>query len=76
MQLPSRSNRAIAVIAVDPDGRTYRIEQRRQLGADEDAPGAFLYCCLPEGQIVDHIAYGTYQLPDGTIVRTRRPRMA
>lgn len=76
MHPPSRSTRAIAVIAVDPDGRTYRIEQRRQLGADEDAPGAFLYCCLPEGQIVDHIAYGTYQLPDGTIVRTRRPRMA
>lgn len=68
--------RPIAVIAVAPDGRTYRIEQRRQLRADADAPGTFLYCCLPEGQIVEHIAYGTYQLPDGTIVRTRRPHMA
>ncbi|MGW8306084.1 MAG: hypothetical protein ACWGIK_09720 [Achromobacter pulmonis] len=67
--------RPIAVIAVAPDGRTYRIEQRKQVRPDDDSPGTFFYCCLPDGQVVDHIAYGTYQLPDGTILRTRRSRM-
>lgn len=64
----------IAVIAVGADGRTYRIERRSQFPADETPDTAF-YCCLPDGQVVDHIGTGVYQLPDGTIVRTRRPRM-
>lgn len=67
----AHETRPIAVIAVAPDGKTYRIERRRQLRADEAAPGTVLYCCLPDGQVVDRIGYGTYQLPDGTIVRTR-----
>ncbi|HWL28605.1 MAG TPA: hypothetical protein VNQ97_06820 [Burkholderiaceae bacterium] len=64
----------IAVIAVAADGRTYRIERCSQFRPDE-TPGTSFYCCLPDGQVVDHIGTGTYQLPDGTIVRTRRPRL-
>lgn len=71
---PTRSRNAIAVIAVAADGTTYRIERRSQLRPQEAPANTFFYCCLPDGQLVDQIGSGTYQLPDGTIVRTRRRR--
>jgi hypothetical protein len=72
----SNLRQPIAVIAVAPDGSTYRIERRSQFRPDQAAPDMYFYCCLPDGQVVDQIGSGTYQLPDGTIVRTRRRRTA
>ncbi|CAB3738804.1 MAG: hypothetical protein E2591_24560 [Achromobacter sp.] len=69
---PSDLRRPIAIIAIAPDGRTYRIERRSQFHPELAPDGTFFYCCLPDGQVVDQIGTGTYQLPDGTIVRTRR----
>lgn len=63
--------RPIAVIAIADDGTTYRIERRaRSLPGDKGA-SAFFYCCLPDGQTVGWLGYGQYQLPNGTVVRTR-----
>ena len=70
----SQHRQPIAVIAVAPNGSTYRIERRSQFRSNRATPDTYFYCCLPDGQVVDQIGTGIYQLPDGTIVRTRRRR--
>lgn len=62
--------RSIAVIAMAGDGKTYRIERRNRTLPGDKGQNAFYYCCLPDGQAVGWLGYGTYQLPDGTIVKT------
>lgn len=65
--------RTIAVIATAQDGTSYRIERRASSLPGDRGADAFFYCCLPDGQPVGWLGYGQYQLPDGTVVRTRIP---
>lgn len=74
MMSAAHVKRPIAVIAAADDGTTYRIERRNRALPGDRGVSAFFYCCLPDGQDVSWLGYGTYQLPDGTVVRTLMPR--
>lgn len=63
---------AIGVTAIADDGRTYVIERRsRSLPGDRDQ-NLFFFYCLANGDPVGWLGYGTYQLSDGTVLRTPR----
>ena len=69
----NQARRLIAVTATADDGRTFRIERRNRSLPGDKGEHAFFYCCLPDGQAVGWLGYGTYELPDGTVVRTLAP---